>query len=100
MRSVDVYLGMYIDYGVYHNDKDLKFNVGEHERILKYKNIFAKGWTPLWSEEVFIEKKVKNTASWACVITNLNDAKIVRAFYEKKLLKSSQREFKVEKVIK
>ena len=43
MRSVDVYLGMYIDYGVQHNDKDLKFNVGEHERILKYKNVFAKG---------------------------------------------------------
>ena len=43
MRSVDVYLGMYIDYGVQHNDKDLKFKVGEHERIFKYKNIFAKG---------------------------------------------------------
>lgn len=43
MKSVNVYVEMYIDYGVQDNDKDLKFKVDEHERILKYKNIFAKG---------------------------------------------------------
>ena len=43
MKFVDVYFGMYIDHGVQDNDKDLKFKVGEHESILKYKNIFAKG---------------------------------------------------------
>ena len=41
------------------NDKDPKFKVGDHVRISKYKNIFAKGYTPDWSEEVFIIKKLK-----------------------------------------
>ena len=34
------------------NDNDPKFTVGDHVRISKYKNIFAKGYTPNWSEEV------------------------------------------------
>ena len=43
------------------NDKNPKFKVGDHVRISKYKNIFAKGYSPNWSEEVFVIKKVKNT---------------------------------------
>ena len=43
------------------NDKDPKFNVADHVRISKYKNIFAKGCTPNSSEEVFIIKEIKNT---------------------------------------
>ena len=39
------------------NDKNSKFKVGDHVRILKYKNIFSKGYTPNWSEEVFVIKK-------------------------------------------
>ena len=39
------------------NDKDPKFKVGDHIRISKYKNIFAKGYAPNWSEEVFVIKK-------------------------------------------
>ena len=47
-----------------------------------------------------MDKKAKNTASWACVISNNNDGKFVGTFYENKLQKNSKREFKVEKVIK
>ena len=36
------------------NDKDSKFKVGDHVRISKYKNIFAKGYTPHWSVEIFV----------------------------------------------
>ena len=36
------------------NDEDPKFKVGDHVRISKYKNTFAKGYTPNWSEEVFV----------------------------------------------
>ena len=43
------------------NNKDPKSQVGDHIRISKYKNIFAKGFTPNWSEEVFVIKEVKNT---------------------------------------
>ena len=32
------------------NDKDPKFKIGDHVRISEYKNIFAKGYTPNWSE--------------------------------------------------
>ena len=49
----------YVDKEV--NDKDPKFQVSDHVRISKYKNIFAKGYTPNCSEEVFVIKKVKNT---------------------------------------
>ena len=44
------------------NDKNPKFRVGDYIRISKYKNIFARGYTPNWSEEDFVIKEVKNTA--------------------------------------
>ena len=64
MKPVDVKDNTYIDSTELHsnkevNDKDPKFKVGDHVRISKYKNIFAKGYTPDWSEEVFIIKKLK-----------------------------------------
>ena len=59
MKPVDVKDNTYIDSSKDVNDKDPKFKVGEHVRISKYKNIFAKGYIPNWSEEVFAVKKVK-----------------------------------------
>ena len=59
MKPVDVNSRTYIDFGIEHNEKDPKFKVGDHVRISKYKNIFAKGYTPNWSEEVFVIKKLK-----------------------------------------
>ena len=46
------------------NGKDPKFKVGDHVRISKFKNVFAKGYTPNWSEEIFIIKKIKNAVTW------------------------------------
>ena len=40
MKPVDVNDNKYIEV----NDKDPKFKVGDHDRISKYKNIFAKGY--------------------------------------------------------
>ena len=60
--------------------------------------MFAEGYTPNWSEEVF--KKVKNTVLGTYVIEDLNGEKILRMFYEKELQKANQEEFRVEKVIK
>ena len=59
MKSVDVMSGSYIKYNVNSNDKDPKFLVSGHVRIWKYKNIFAKGYTPNWSGEIFVTKKLK-----------------------------------------
>ena len=42
----------------------IKFKVGDHVRISKYKNIFAKGYTPNWSEDVFVVKEIKNAVPW------------------------------------
>ena len=49
------------------NKKNPNFKVGDNVRISKYRNIFAKGYTPNWSEEVSVINKIKNT-----VISDLN----------------------------
>ena len=54
MKPVDLKSSTYIDSNKEHNDKDPKFKIGDIVRISKYKNIFAKGYTPNWSEEVFV----------------------------------------------
>ena len=100
MKPVDVKDNTYINFKKEVNDKDPKFKVGDHVRISKYKNIFAKGYTPNWSEEVFVIKKVKNTVPWTHVISNVNDEEIIGTFYEKELQKTNQEEFRIEKVIK
>ena len=41
------------------NEKGPKFKVGDHVRISKFKNVFTKGYTPNWSKEVFVVKKIK-----------------------------------------
>ena len=65
----------------------------------KYKTIFAKGYVPNWSKEVFVIKKVKSTVPWKYVISDLNHEEIVRMFYEKEWQKPNQKEFRVGKVI-
>ena len=87
----------YIDFGKKSNNKDSKFKVGNHARISKYKNIFAKGYTPNQSEEVI--KKVKNTVQWTYVINALNGEEIVGMIYEKEFQKTSQEQFRIGKVI-
>ena len=82
------------------NDKDPKFKVVDHVRISKCKNIFAKGYTPNWSEEIFIIKKVKDTTPWTYVINDLNDDEIIGTFSEKELQKTNQQEFRIGKVIR
>ena len=49
-------------------------------RASKYKNIFAKGYTPNWSEEVFVIKEIKNTVPWTYVINDLNGEEILEEF--------------------
>ena len=83
MKPIDVKDNTYINADQEINNKDPKFKVGDHVRISKYKNIFAKGYMPNWSEEVFVIKKVKNTVPWTYVINDLNGEEITGTFYEK-----------------
>ena len=100
MKPIDVQDNTYINTDKETNDKDPKFKVGDRVRISKYKNIFAKGYTLNWSEEVFAIKKVKNIVPWTYVINDLNGEETMGIFYEKELQKTSQEEFRIEKVIK
>ena len=85
MKPVDVKSSIYIDLNKANNKEDPKFKVGDHVRISKYNNIFAKGYIPNWSEKVFAIKKVKNTVPWTFVISDLNGEETVGTFYEKEL---------------
>ena len=100
IKPINVKGNTYIDFGKENNDKDPKFQVGDHVRISKHKNIFAKGYTPNWPEEVFVIKKVKNAVPWTYVINDLNGKEIIGTFYEKEQQKTNQQEFRIEKVIK
>ena len=80
--------------------KDSKFNVGDYIRISKYKNSFAKGYAPNWSEEVFVVSKIKNTVPWTYVVNDLSGEEITGSFYENELQKTSQEIFRIEKVLK
>ena len=83
MKPADVKDNTYIDFSKKINDKDPKFKVGGHVRISKYKNIFAKGWIPNWSEEIFVIEKGKNTVPWTYVISDLNGENFLKRFRKK-----------------
>ena len=85
MKPIDLKDNTYIDFGKEVNDNDPKFKVGDHVRISKYKNIFDKGYTPNWSEEIFVIKKTKNTFPWNYVINDLNGEEVTGTFCEKEL---------------
>ena len=45
MKTIDVASDSYAEYNKDSNEKDPKFKVGDHVKISKYKNFFAKGYT-------------------------------------------------------
>ena len=71
-----------------HNEKSARFNVGDRVRISKFKNIFAKGYTPNWSIEIFIFNKTNDTVPYTYNIKDLNGEKIIGSFYDKELQKT------------
>ena len=88
MKPVDVNPSMYIDFDKENNKEGHKFKVGDHVIISKYKKIFAEGYVPNWSEEVFIIVKVKNSVPWTYVISDLKGEEVVGKFHEKRIAKN------------
>ena len=88
MKPIDVTDDSFVQYNEESDKKDPKFKVGDHVRISKYKNIFAKGYSPNWSEDVFVIYKIKNAVPWTYVINDLNGVEISGSFYEKELQKN------------
>ena len=83
MKPIDVEDNkrVYIDE---HNEKDSRFRV----RISKFKNIFAKGYTPNWSKEIFIVNKINDTVPCTYNIKDLDGEEIIGSFYDRELQKS------------
>jgi hypothetical protein len=77
-----------------------KFKVGDKVRISLMKKVFAKGFTPNWSEEVFVVDKVLLTLPVTYVLKDLAGEPIVGSFYEQELQKTEQDVFVIEKVIR
>ena len=71
-----------------HNEKESRFKVGDRVRISKFKNIFAKGYTPNWSNEIFIVNKINDTIPYTYNLKDLNDEEIIGSFYDKELQKT------------
>ena len=59
MKPKDVKDNSFAGYNEEFNERDPKFKVGDHVRISKFKNVFAKGYTPNRSEETFVVTKNK-----------------------------------------
>ena len=71
-----------------HNKKDSRFNVGDRVRISKFKNIFAKGYTPNWSRKIFIINKINDSVPYIYNLKDLNDEEIIGSFYDGELQKT------------
>ena len=71
-----------------HNEKDSIFKVGDRVRISKFKNIFAKGYTPNWSKEIFIVDEISDTVPYTYNLKDLNSEEIIGSFYDRELQKT------------
>ena len=100
MKPVDIKSNTYINSNQEINNKDPKFKIADIVRISKYKNIFANGYVPNWSKEVFVLTKVKSTAPQTFLIADLTGKELVGMFYEKEIQKTNQKEFRIEKETK
>ena len=69
--------------------KDSTFKIADIVRISKYKDIFTKGCTQNWSEEVSVIKIVKNMVQWTYAINDFNGEETVGSFYVKELQKNN-----------
>ena len=79
IKPIDVTNDSFVKYNEDPKKKSPKFKVGDHVRISKNKNIFAKGCVRNWSEEVFIVNETKNTVPYTT--NDLNGEKVIGTFY-------------------
>ena len=100
IKPIDVTDYSFAEYNEESNKKDPKVKTGDYVRISKYKNLFAKGYAPNCSEEVFVINKINNTVPWTYAITDLNGEEITGSFYEKELQSTNQQKFRIGKIIK
>ena len=56
--------------------------------MFKFKSIFAKGYTPNWSKEIFVINKINDTVPYTYNLKDLNDKEIIGSFYDRELQKT------------
>ena len=83
MKPVDVTFDSYADHNEDFNKKRSKFKVGDCAQISKQKNIFGKGYSQNWSEEVVVVSKIENTVPWTYTVTDLNGDQLLEVFMKK-----------------
>ncbi|XP_031336334.1 uncharacterized protein LOC116182882 [Photinus pyralis] len=82
-------------------NKKHRFNVGDVVRISKHKSVFAKGYTPNWSSELFKIAKVQITNPVTYLLEDMKGKPILGGFYEQELQKAKYSDiYLVEKVLR
>ena len=95
-----VWSNLYGD-SIYMKPSKSKFSIGDRVRISKYKKkVFDKGYTPNWTEELFVIDKVNPTKPVTYSIVDLMGEEIKGTFYEQELQKAKQQTFRIEKIIR
>ena len=77
-----------------------KFKIGGRVRILKEKKTFEKGFTPNWTEELFVVNGVRLTKPVTYNIKDLKGETIKGSFYQQELQKASQEMYRIDKVLR
>ena len=86
---------------IYKQVKKPKFRISDRVRISKYKRkLFDKGFTPNWTEEIFVINEILNTKPVTYRLVDLQGEAVTGSFYEQELQKNTQEIFRIEKVIR
>ena len=98
-NSKRVFGNLYPD-EIYKRIKTPKFHIGDRVRISKFKRkLFDEGFTPNWTEEIFVIDGKLNTKPVTYRLVDLQGEAVTGSFYEQELQRSSQEIFRIEKVI-
>ena len=98
-NSNQVFANLYSD-EIYKPVKKPKFQIGDRVRISKYKRkLFDKGFTPNWTEEIFVIDGILNTKPVTYRLVDLQGEAVTGSFYEPELQKNTQEIFRIEEVI-
>ena len=97
MQSLAFVKKIFVNFGKENIDRDSKIKNEDHIKISKYRNIFAIGYTPNWSEEVFVNKSIKKKCLGCMSLMTLMVKNLLKRFMKNRNQKRNQSEFRVEK---
>ena len=97
MKLVDVTFSTYIDFGIENNDKGPKFKVGNHGRLLKYKNILQKVILQIGLKKVLWLKNLKILCHGHMLLVNITVKKLLECFTKKNCKRQIKRSLELKK---